>query len=151
MFSQNPATEIQCYFQGRHRLRQVPERQARRPPHPDPSHGGARAHREDGGEGVCSPTHSSDLVLNFDLFADSLPLHGPPDIRRPLPLGHCTSMPQRTGMSFLAFKVLDLQDVDKFLLLGQTKDSSPGEVIDKVARRLKLQALIPHLRDASGM
>ena len=51
----------------------------------------------------------------------------------------------------------DSQDVDKFLLLGQAKDPgsprgglAPGEVFDKVARRLRLQTLDPRLRDASG-
>ncbi|KAK9497029.1 hypothetical protein O3M35_012820 [Rhynocoris fuscipes] len=30
------------------------------------------------------------------------------------------------------------QDIDRFLLLGKTHDNAPGEVLDKIARRLKL-------------
>ena len=31
-----------------------------------------------------------------------------------------------------------VQDIDDFLILGSTRDDSPGEVLDKVARRLKV-------------
>lgn len=41
------------------------------------------------------------------------------------------------GHSLLAV----VQDVDKFLLLGETIDDAPGEAFDKIARRLKLRNL----------
>ena len=40
-------------------------------------------------------------------------------------------------------------DIDRFFLLGQTWDNSPGEALDKIARRLKLHNR-PDLRDVSG-
>jgi len=42
------------------------------------------------------------------------------------------------------------QDVDQYRLLGSCSDNAPGLVLDKVARRLKLQTLRPELRDVSG-
>ena len=42
------------------------------------------------------------------------------------------------------------QDIDNFSILGYSTDSAPGEVLDKVARQLKLHAIRQDLRDASG-
>jgi len=41
------------------------------------------------------------------------------------------------------------KDIDDFVLLGASKDDSPGETLDKVARRLRLHSL-PNMRDISG-
>jgi len=41
-------------------------------------------------------------------------------------------------------------DVNKYLLLGKCNDNAPGQVFDKVARRLRLHLLRPDLRDVSG-
>ena len=47
--------------------------------------------------------------------------------------------------------ILDhFQDINDFLLLGSSHDTSPGEVLDKVARRLRVHTIIPELRDVSG-
>ena len=40
--------------------------------------------------------------------------------------------------------------VDKYKLLGSCHDNAPGQVLDKVARRLKLHTLRSDLRDVSG-
>ena len=42
------------------------------------------------------------------------------------------------------------EGVDKFRLLGKQLDNSPGEIIDKISRRLKLHVLREDLRDLSG-
>ena len=42
------------------------------------------------------------------------------------------------------------ESVNEFKLLGQSVDNSPGEIIDKIARKLKLHMLSPDLRDVSG-
>nr|XP_012223346.1 PREDICTED: probable tRNA N6-adenosine threonylcarbamoyltransferase, mitochondrial isoform X2 [Linepithema humile] len=49
------------------------------------------------------------------------------------------------GHSLLAI----VEDVDKFYMLGTTTDNAPGEVLDKLARRLKL-ANIPEFSHMSG-
>ena len=49
------------------------------------------------------------------------------------------------GHSLLAV----VQDVDKFLLLGETIDDAPGEAFDKIARRLKLRNM-PNFETKSG-
>jgi len=41
------------------------------------------------------------------------------------------------------------KDVDDFVILGASTDDSPGETLDKVARRLKVHTL-PDMRDISG-
>jgi tRNA A37 threonylcarbamoyltransferase TsaD len=40
---------------------------------------------------------------------------------------------------------LPFQDVDKFLILGSTLDDSPGEALDKIARRLQVDNYAPVL------
>ena len=40
--------------------------------------------------------------------------------------------------------------MNTFKLLGQQLDNAPGEVIDKIARRLKLHMLSSEFRDVSG-
>ena len=40
--------------------------------------------------------------------------------------------------------------VDKYKLMGHCRDNAPGQVLDKVARRLKLHTLRDDLRDVSG-
>ena len=40
--------------------------------------------------------------------------------------------------------------MNTFKLLGKQLDNAPGEIIDKIARRLKLHMLSPDLRDISG-
>lgn len=42
------------------------------------------------------------------------------------------------------------ENVNTFKLLGKQLDNAPGEIIDKIARRLKLHMLSPDLRDISG-
>lgn len=42
------------------------------------------------------------------------------------------------------------EDVDKFKLLGQAVDNSPGEAFDKAARSLKLHSIRPDLRSVPG-
>lgn len=42
------------------------------------------------------------------------------------------------------------EDVDKYKLLGRCGDGAPGQLFDKVARRLKLHTLRLDLRDVSG-
>lgn len=49
------------------------------------------------------------------------------------------------GHSLLAV----VQDVDEFLLLGETLDDAPGEAFDKIARRLKLSNL-EYFKDMNG-
>ena len=43
-----------------------------------------------------------------------------------------------------------VQDINRFILLGSSNDNAPGEVLDKISRRLRLHTLIPELRDVSG-
>ncbi|KAG7214191.1 hypothetical protein KM043_001537 [Ampulex compressa] len=42
-----------------------------------------------------------------------------------------------------------VKDIDEFYVLGNTKDNSPGEILDKVSRRLKLRN-IPELEKLNG-
>ncbi|XP_059080350.1 tRNA N6-adenosine threonylcarbamoyltransferase, mitochondrial-like [Tigriopus californicus] len=42
------------------------------------------------------------------------------------------------------------EDIGRFKLLGQSSDNSPGEVLDKAARALRLHALRPDLRSVPG-
>ncbi|XP_031344705.1 probable tRNA N6-adenosine threonylcarbamoyltransferase, mitochondrial [Photinus pyralis] len=42
------------------------------------------------------------------------------------------------------------QDVDKFLLMGQSFDDAPGEVFDKMARRLKLKDILEYSEMSGG-
>lgn len=43
-----------------------------------------------------------------------------------------------------------VQDVDDFLLLGKSLDNPPGEIMDKVARRLKLKNIPEYAKVAGG-
>ncbi|XP_053374102.1 tRNA N6-adenosine threonylcarbamoyltransferase, mitochondrial-like [Mercenaria mercenaria] len=73
-------------------------------------------------------------------------------------LSHAKKLVQehRIDFPFLVFLVSGghcllavARDIDKFLLLGTSLDSSPGEAFDKVARRMKLKNL-PECYDMSG-
>ncbi|CAK1604355.1 unnamed protein product [Parnassius mnemosyne] len=50
------------------------------------------------------------------------------------------------GHCFLAV----VKDVDSFLLLGQTLDNAPGEVMDKAARRMKLKNIFEYSAVSGG-
>uniref|UniRef100_A0A915KI79 Gcp-like domain-containing protein n=1 Tax=Romanomermis culicivorax TaxID=13658 RepID=A0A915KI79_ROMCU len=43
-----------------------------------------------------------------------------------------------------------VESVDKFQILGRNLDAAPGDVFDKVARRLKLANVKPEYRSLSG-
>ena len=51
---------------------------------------------------------------------------------------------------FYLQSTLCFQDVNTFKLLGKNLDNAPGEIIDKIARKLKLHMLSTELRDVSG-
>ena len=53
-------------------------------------------------------------------------------------------------LRFYSQSILSFQDVNTFKLLGKNLDNAPGEIIDKIARKLKLHMLSTELRDISG-
>ena len=56
------------------------------------------------------------------------------------------------NMIFLFWSTIDnlyFQDINEFMLLGQSTDNAPGEILDKISRRLGFHE-DPRFRDMAG-